>query len=130
MIAQVLQRWHRAVETGEGLDELLAADVVFHSPVVHTPQHGRDITALYLAGARHVLMVEAGGAFTYTKQVAAGDLAVLEFETTIDGTYVNGVDVLRCDEQGRLVEIRVMVRPLQAVNAVHERMRALLQAQG
>jgi hypothetical protein len=53
---------------------------------------------------------------------------VLEFETTVSGKYVNGVDVIRCDDSGRIVEFRVMIRPLQAVNVVHEQMRAMLEA--
>ncbi len=60
----------------------------------------------------------------------SGDTAVLEFETTVEGTYVNGVDIIRCDDAGRIVEFRVMIRPLQAVNVVHEQMRATLEAMG
>ena len=61
-----------------------------------------------------------------SKQVLAGDVAVLEFETSLDGKHVNGVDIIRCDSAGRIVEFRVMIRPLQAINAVHEAMRAML----
>ena len=60
----------------------------------------------------------------------AGDTAVLEFETTVDGKYVNGVDIIRCNDEGRIVEFRVMVRPLQAINVLHEQMRALLEQLG
>jgi SnoaL-like domain len=125
VIDDVIARWHRHLrgELPGGLDELLADDVVFWSPVVHTPQHGRQVTAMYLLGAQQVL---AGGGFRYTKQVLAGDTAVLEFETDVDGTFVNGVDIIRCDDAGRIVEFRVMLRPLRAVDVVHERMRALL----
>jgi len=65
--------------------------------------------------------------FRYTKKVLSGDTAVLEFETTIDGRYVNGVDIIRCNEAGRIVEFRVMIRPLQAVDAVHRQMAATLE---
>jgi hypothetical protein len=58
----------------------------------------------------------------------SGDVAVLEFETTAGGKYVNGVDIIRCDDQGRIVEIRVMLRPLQAVNLVHQQMKAALES--
>jgi hypothetical protein len=129
VIAQVVERWHRFVagELAEGLDALLADDVVFYSPIVYTPQHGKDITTLYLQAAKQTLTGDAAeGPFRYTKQVLAGDLAVLEFETTVDGKYVNGVDIIRCNDTGRIVEFRVMVRPLQAVNIVHEQMRAML----
>ena len=126
-IDDVVARWHRHLrgELPGGLDELLADDVVFWSPVVHTPQHGRSITTLYLQGAEQVL---GGPSFRYTKQVLSGDTAVLEFETDVDGTFVNGVDIVRCDDAGRIVEFRVMLRPLRAIQTVHEHMGRLLSA--
>lgn len=137
MIDAVVERWHRYVrgDLPGGLDELLADDVVFYSPIVFTPQEGKAITRRYLEAAAATLMVDdpsdegrAGGGFRYTKQVVAGDTAVLEFETVLQGRYVNGVDIIRCDDQDRIVEFRVMLRPLQAVNLVHEQMRATLEA--
>lgn len=127
MIDAVISRWHAHLtgESAEGLDGLLADDVVFYSPIVYTPQRGKDITTIYLTAAKQTL---GAGDFRYTKQVTAGDTAVLEFETTLDGKYVNGVDIIRCDDSGRIVEFRVMIRPLQAVNAVHEQMRAMLES--
>ena len=132
MIENVIARWHRCLE-GElpgGLDELLADDVVFYSPVVYTPQRGRAVTRQYLDAASQALSGGEGAAFRYAKQVLAGDTAVLEFETTIDGTYVNGVDIIRCDDQGRIVEFRVLLRPLRAIQAVHEQMGRLLATGG
>jgi hypothetical protein len=140
MIEQVIEKWHRFMrgDLPGGLDELLADDVVFHSPVVYTPQEGKAITTLYLQAAAQALpgdgSADAGGAtsgggrFRYTKEVVAGDTAVLEFETTVGGKYVNGVDIIRCDDEGRIVEFRVMLRPLQAVNIVHEQMRSMLES--
>ncbi|WP_040339497.1 nuclear transport factor 2 family protein [Candidatus Blastococcus massiliensis] len=132
MIDDVIARWHRYMggELPGGLDELLADDVVFYSPVVYTPQRGKAITTQYLAAAAHALAGGGEGAFRYTKEVLAGDTAVLEFETSVDGTYVNGVDIIRCDDGGRIVEFRVMIRPLRAINAVHEQMGRLLAAGG
>jgi hypothetical protein len=124
VIDDVIARWHRYLD-GElpgGLDELLADDVVFWSPVVHTPQRGKAVTSAYLEAAAGVLAGAAGGTFRYTKQVLSGDTAALEFETSVDSTYVNGVDIIRCDQAGRIVEIRVMLRPLKAIQAVHEQM--------
>jgi ketosteroid isomerase-like protein len=129
-IEAVIARWHEFMrgDAPNALGDLLADDVVFYSPVVYTPQRGKDVTTLYLRAAGVALPGNDGeGAFRYTKQVLAGDTAVLEFETTIDRTYVNGVDIIRCDSEGRIVEFRVMIRPLQAVNAVHEQMRAQLE---
>jgi hypothetical protein len=140
MIEQVVDRWHQHLrgELPGGLDALLADDVVFYSPVVFTPQEGRAITKLYLEAAAVALPGEPGAGlsgdgpspkrFRYTKQVMAGDTAVLEFETTVDGKHVNGVDIIRCDGSGKIVEFRVMIRPLQAVNAVHSQMRAMLES--
>ena len=127
MIDAVISRWHAHLtgESAEGLGELLADDVVFYSPIVYTPQRGKDITTMYLMAAKQTL---GAGDFRYTKQVTTGDTAVLEFETTLEGKYVNGVDIIRCDDTGRIVEFRVMIRPLQAVNAVHEQMRAMLES--
>ena len=125
----VIARWHRhlAGELPGGLDELLADDVVFHSPVVYTPQRGRAVTAQYLQAASSVL---GGDDFRYTKQVLAADTAVLEFETSVGGRYVNGVDIIRCDAAGRIVEFRVLLRPLQGIQAVHEEMGRRLAAGG
>lgn len=124
MIEKLVEQWHRVVE-GEAdlLPGLLADDVIFYSPVVFTPQRGKEITLLYLQGAAAVL--NAGG-FTYTKQVLAGDTAVLEFETTVDGKHINGVDIITANEQGQIAEFRVMLRPLQAINLVHQKMGELL----
>lgn len=141
MIDEVVERWHRYLrgDLPGGLDDLLADEVVFYSPVVYTPQEGKEITKLYLRAASVALPGDAdaaggggssGGAFRYTKRIVSGDTAVLEFETTVAGKYVNGVDIIRCDDRGRIVEFRVMIRPLQAVNAVHEQMRALLESTG
>jgi hypothetical protein len=133
VIDDVIARWHRYLE-GEldgGLDELLADDVVFYSPVVYTPQRGKAVTAQYLAAASRTLAAGGTeGAFRYTKQVLSGDTAVLEFETSVAGKYVNGVDIVRCDDAGRIVEFRVMMRPLQGIHAVHEQMGRLLAAEG
>jgi hypothetical protein len=138
VIDDLIERWQqfmRGTLLG-GLDELLADDVVFYSPVVYTPQHGKAITKLYLEAASLTLPGDtstggqgpAGSGFRYTKHVMSGDTAVLEFETTVQGKYVNGVDIIRCDDDGRIVEFRVMIRPLQAVNMVHEQMRAMLES--
>jgi hypothetical protein len=146
MIEHVVEQWHRYLrgELPDGLDGLLDDDVVFYSPIVFTPQRGKAIATLYLQAASVALpgdSVSGDGApppaersgdlpdaFHYTKQVLDGDTAVLEFETTIEGKYVNGVDIIRCNDVGRIVEFRVMIRPLQAVNMVHRQMAETLEA--
>jgi hypothetical protein len=132
VIEDVIERWHCYLggDLPGGLDELLADDVVFYSPVVYTPQRGKPVTTQYLDAASRTLAGGAAGAFQYTKQVLSGDIAVLEFETSVEGKYVNGVDIIRCDDAGRIVEFRVMMRPLQAIQAVHEQMGRRLAAGG
>jgi len=146
MIERVIEQWHRHLrgELPGGLDSLLDDDVVFYSPIVYTPQRGKAITSLYLQAAAQALPGEApsgadseraGGdaplgpstGFRYTKKVLAGDTAVLEFETSVEGKYVNGVDIIRCNDDGRIIEFRVMIRPLQAVNLVHRQMGETLE---
>jgi hypothetical protein len=137
----VIEKWqaHLRGQLPGGLDELLDDEVVFYSPIVYTPQVGKAITKLYLQAAGQTLPGEkpaeaAPGAetpstgFHYTKIVMTGDTAVLEFETTVEGKYVNGVDIIRCNDEGRIVEIRVMIRPLQAINLVHQQMGRALEA--
>jgi hypothetical protein len=130
VIDDVIARWHRYLggELHGGLDELLADEVVFYSPVVYTPQRGKPLTTQYLETATRTLAGGPGGPFHYTKQVLSGDTAVLEFETSVEGKYVNGVDIIRCDDAGRIVEFRVMMRPLQGIQAVHEQMARGLAA--
>ena len=120
-----LDRWHEVVARGDSalLDEILAEDCVFFSPVVHTPQRGRDITRLYLTGAMHVL----NEGFHYVKEVVTPEHAVLEFVCEIDGIEVNGVDIMSFDEQGKISEFKVMVRPLKAISMVHARMQQMLE---
>jgi hypothetical protein len=140
MIEAVIEKWHQHMrgQLPGGLDELLDDDCVFLSPIVYTPQQGKAITKMYLEAAGQTLPGDkgadgggsggSGGGFRYTKEVLAGHTAVLEFETTVQGKYVNGVDIITCNDEGRIVEFRVMIRPLQAVNLVHEQMKAMLES--
>ena len=118
-------RWHRAllVRDPAALPPLFAEDAVFLSPVVHTPQRGRALVVAYLSAAFSVFGTPA---FRYVREVVGERDAVLEFETEIDGVLVNGVDMLRWDDAGRIVEFKVMVRPLKAMQAVHAAMAARL----
>ncbi|MBM1145376.1 nuclear transport factor 2 family protein [Alcanivorax sp. MM125-6] len=126
MIEQTIQRWHRLVESKDAneLDDLLADNVVFHSPVVHTPQEGKAITKMYLTAALHTLNNEH---FRYQREILQGDNAMLEFSTNLDGIHLNGVDIIHCDADGRIDDFKVMVRPLKGVNKIHEMMGAMLE---
>jgi hypothetical protein len=119
--------WHRLVEerNPRGLDALLDANAVFLSPVVHTPQRGRKLVAMYLAAAFQVL---CNPTFRYVREIVGSTDAMLEFETEIEGVSVNGVDIIRWNEAGQIVEFKVMLRPLKAINLIHQHMAAMLQA--
>ncbi len=126
MIKDTIATWHKIVteKDAAALDNILAENVVFHSPVVHTPQAGKPITSLYLTAALHVLNNDS---FQYLREVVAGNQAVLEFQTVIDGITINGVDMITWGEDGRINDFKVMIRPLKAVNMVHRMMGEMLQ---
>lgn len=126
MISDTIKAWHQLVDTKDAaaLESILADNVVFHSPVVHTPQVGKPITALYLTAALHVLNNDT---FQYLREVISGNHAVLEFQTVIDGISINGVDMITWGEDGRITDFKVMIRPLKAINLVHRMMGEMLQ---
>lgn len=124
-IHEVLDKWHRVMAGSgtEGLVALLSPNCTFWSPVVHTPQQGRDITFLYLSAASQVFDTD----FRYVRQIVQQDSAMLEFECSIEGIHINGVDIIQV-KQGQISDFKVMVRPLKAVHKVHERMMSMLEA--
>ncbi|MEL6686231.1 MAG: nuclear transport factor 2 family protein [Pseudomonadota bacterium] len=123
--AHPLAQWHAYTDTPspEGLKALLHDDVVFHSPVVHRPQHGKPITFAYLWAANETLGNES---FEYLREIVDGNTAVLEFRTVMDGITINGIDMIEWDEDGLITDFKVMVRPLQAMNKVHQMMGEML----
>ena len=119
-----LERWHHVMKEGdmEALYDLLHPDCTFISPVVHTPQEGRDITYAYLRAANKALYED----FRYVREVVQDNHAVLEFTVKVDGIFVNGVDIITFDGD-QIIEFKVMVRPLKAVNAVWKQMGEMLE---
>jgi len=124
-VKNTLARWHAIVADSEpaSLPEILTEDCVFLSPVVHSPQAGRDVTVLYLSGAMAVF----NDSFRYTKEVVTNTHAVLEFECTVDDILINGVDIMTFADDGRISEFRVMVRPLKAMQLLHQKMASMLE---
>lgn len=120
-----LETWHQIVRQRDAnrLDEVLAEDCVFYSPVVHTPQRGRALTKWYLQGAMQVF----NDSFHYVKEVVTSDHAVLEFECDVDGILINGVDIISFNPEGKISEFKVMVRPLKGINMLHARMKEMLE---
>ncbi len=132
MIEQVMERWFKVVRGEEEMDDLLHEDCVFWSPVLFHPQTGRKLTKMYLSAASMVFpgekdkVKESSGSFRYTKRVMDGNHAVLEFETVIDGISVNGVDIITCNDEGKIIEFKVMLRPQKAVEKAREQMMGAL----
>lgn len=139
MIEQCIATWHDYI-LGKGpdvLDSLIADDCVFFSPIVYSPQKGKDLTIMYLRAAGGTLggqgvpgegkPTENAGKFRYTKEVLSGNYAMLEFESELDGKYLNGIDIITCNDEGKIIEFRVMVRPLKAINAIHAAMKEMLE---
>ena len=127
MTASVLETWHRLVRTNDasGLRDLVAEDAIFHSPVVHTAQPGRKLTVMYLSAAFKVFF---NPSFRYVREIVGARDAMLEFETEIDGILVNGVDIIKWNDAGQIVEFKVMIRPLKGMQVIHQKMGELLTA--
>ena len=121
-----LAQWHKAIGSGDPsqIGSLLADDVVFYSPVVHTPQRGKYITMMYLAGAGQVLK----DGFEYQQKIIQGREAAMVFTCKIEDIEVEGIDIIELNEEGLITSFKVMIRPLKAVHKVHEQMGKLLEA--
>jgi hypothetical protein len=127
MTIRTLERWRQLVASKDaaGLESLLAENAVFHSPLVDTPQIGKAVTQQYLVAAFGVFFNES---FRYVREVVGDQDAILEFLVEIDGVSVNGVDMIRWNDEGYIVDFKVMLRPLKALRVMHQRMAALLPA--
>lgn len=123
-----LAAWHRYMVCNDPdlLTDLIADDAVFHSPVVHTPQAGKQKVLMYLTAAGKVL---GNDSFRYVRELVDGPEALLEFMSEIDGITINGIDLIRFDLEGRILDFKVMVRPLKAINKLWDLMAAQLESQ-
>ncbi len=126
MIKSTVHTWHNLLTSGDivGLDSLLAENAVFHSPILHKPQVGKALTHMYLSAA---FIVFYNDTFTYVREVVADNDAVLEFQVEIDGIIVNGVDMIKCDDTGKIIDFKVMIRPLKAVHLIQQKMLDMLE---
>lgn len=127
MTISPVEAWHRLVESKNiaGVDSLLAENVVFHSPVVDTPQIGKAITRQYLAA---VFDIFSKHSFRYVREVVGKHDAFLEFLVEIDGVSVNGVDIITWEDEGQIISFKVMLRPLKGVKVMQSRVASILQA--
>ena len=124
--ADMSKKWHAVALSSDenAISALLHEDAVFESPVVHTPQRGKPITLKYLASADKVL---GGDGFTYHGEWLNASSAILEFANTINGIKVNGIDMITWNDAGQITHFKVMVRPLKAIQMVHQMMGEMLQ---
>jgi hypothetical protein len=129
MRINTLQLWHDTVNNKNinNLEKLLAEEVVLYSPVLHTPQKGKIITKMYLSAAFYVFVNDS---FKYTREVTSGNDIILEFEVIIDDIVVNGVDMVKFNDEGLITEFKVMIRPIKALNLIHQKMMAMLETRG
>ena len=121
-----IHKWHEVVDKQDHglLKSILAENVTFYSPVVFTPQKGRDLTLLYLMAAAQVFNNKS---FSYTKEIINENHAALEFKLSIDGIEINGIDLITWNEEGMIIEFKVFIRPLQGVSVIHKMMQQMLE---
>ena len=129
MSNSTVDAWHKLVDEWDmsGLDDLLADDAVFHSPVVHTPQRGKQLVKLYLNAAAMTLY---DSNFTYVREVVGESDAFLEFTAELQGIHINAVDIIHWNADGKIDDFKVMIRPLKAVNLLHGMMKQMLGQTG
>ena len=124
-----LERWHAHIRNPDhaALHAMLHPDAVFESPVVHTPQVGREIVFKYLSSADKVL---GGDGFHYVGEWTAPNSVVLEFQNIINGIKIDGIDMITWNDEGLITHFKVMVRPLKAVTMLHQLMGKMLAKAG
>jgi hypothetical protein len=135
VIDGVVERWldYRRTRAIDTLDELLDDSVVYHSPIRPDPITGKELARRFIIVAITVLPdpdtdnPSPHDQIRYTKKLTVGDTAMLEFEGDLHGTPINGVQVLRSNAAGRIVEFRLFVRPLAALKALEHRARAAFE---
>ncbi len=117
---------HMKTKTHEGLLAQIADDAVFHSPVVHTPQAGKQLVFAYLSAADQVF---GDANFAYVDEIVddAGNKAMLEFTAEIDSIHINGIDIIHWNDEGKIQNFKVLVRPMKAMNMLWEKMGAMLE---
>jgi len=123
----LIHKWHEVIESDDlkMLDKIIADDAVFSSPVVFKPMEGKEITMMYLHAAGQSFNMEK---FKYTREIHDDMNSVLEFETYIDDISVNGVDMIEWNEDGKISNFKVMIRPFKAVQKVQEKMVEALES--
>lgn len=124
-VSQALAHWHSMVAQGDlsTLPSILHAQAVFRSPVAHTPYPGAPVVTLILTTVAKVFTD-----FEYLRELSTEDglSVVLEFSAKVNGKQLKGIDMIRFDESGKIVEFEVMIRPLNALQALAGEMASRL----
>ncbi len=117
-------RFRAAVERGnvDQAHDLFHESVTFRSPVVFKPYEGREQVLKVLRAAERVLGTNGNFRYLHQLEDPRDRVAILEFATDVDGKQVEGIDKLTFDEQGLITELKVMIRPASALQAVGARM--------
>ena len=120
-----LKKWHEGLTSNDPklLDEILDESCIFTSPIVFKPIEGKEMSKLYLMGAGQTFDMDR---FEYVRELVDGLDSVLEFETYIGDISVNGVDIIRWNDEGKIINFKVMIRPLQAIGALQKKMSEAL----
>jgi len=123
----MIEKWHKIVKSRnpELLNDLLDPSVVLHSPVIHRDIVGDKMVKFYLTAAVQTFVNDT---FTYVNEFKKENAVVLEFTTEIDGIYVNGIDMITWNDDGKIIDFKVMVRPMKALSLINDRMTELLAA--
>ena len=121
-----IKAWHEIVKSGntENLSSIIDSDCIFYSPVVFTPQKGKELTIKYLSAAA---LVFGDDSFKYIKEVINEKNACLEFELKLNGIEINGVDLISWNDKNKISEFKVLIRPLKGVQLIHELMGGTLE---
>jgi hypothetical protein len=120
-------KWHEVVKNRDYnlLESILSDDIIFYSPVVYTPQKGKQLALQYLMAASEVFNSTS---FQYNKEMIGESSASLEFSLTLDSTDINGIDLISWDKTGKINEFKVFIRPLQGVNMIHKLMQGMMES--
>ena len=127
-VAQSLDRWHRVIASNDlgELSAIVHPDAVFRSPMAHTAYTPAPALILALS-----TVIQVFKNFTYHRQLATDDglSVVLEFSAEVEDKKLKGIDLIRFNEQGQIVEFEVMVRPMSGLQALGAEMGKRLGSQ-
>lgn len=126
-IIPAMEQWHQFVKSMDKfiLQEIMTTDCIFHSPFLWKPKLGRDKAIMALSAASRVFEN-----FTYHRELTDGSSVVLEFSANVGEMSLKGIDLIRFNPEGKIVEFEVMIRPIKGLQALAEAMTKQLMKQG